>query len=244
MDYLNKVWHYKYWILIAVIVSVALTYLSINKRYIPQRYEAKVEFRINSSLLVGILCENGREAFFDAQLMSRKLQKTGQTKAEMFGETKVFVSLDGSNKYTILTRSSSPNIAYEMTMDLFAIAKDSILAFSSRTPFGHQLERHENYIEILEKGMAMFRNRLMHDSTFHDKEQLLDSVYNDCMDSILLELQNIEPTESPLTILYETPKDEVPKSLSPVWILLLSVIAAIALCSTVILFYRKEDNGK
>ena len=244
MKYLKKVWNYKYQLLAAILLSGVITTLAIAKRYIPQRYEAKVEFRLNSKLTSGILTEKGEELFLNPASFRRQLQESGETLAAKTENSKVIVTLDGSNKYTILARSSKSEDAYDITTKLFDITKDSILAFTARTPFGHQMERHENYVNLLEKGIEVYKESLMADSGMTAKTRLIEDAYKCCMDTVTAGLKEFEPTESPLNILYKTTREEVKKSLSPAWYILLSMAAALAVGLMVILMYDKRSSDR
>ena len=244
MRYLKKVWNYKYQLLAAILLSGVITTLAISKRYIPQRYEAKVEFRLNSKLTSGIMTEKGEELFLNPASFRRQIQENGETLAATRGNSQVIVTLDGSNKFTILTRSSKSEDAYDITTALFEICKDSILAFTARTPFGHQMERHENYVNLLERGIEVYKESLMADSGMRAKTKLIDDAYKCCMDTVTAGLQGFEPTESPLIILYKTSQEEVRKSISPVWYILLSMAAALAVGMLVILMYEKKGNDR
>jgi len=240
MEYLKKVWKYKYLLLITTMVAGLVTTLSISRRYIPQRYEAKVEFRLNSKLSSGILTERGDMLMFDANGMRRLLRNRGEMLTSTSKKNKVIVTLDGSNKYTILTRSVDPKSAYTITSELFEIAKTQILTFTRRTPFGHQMDRHEKYVEVLENGISVMMYDLKSDSAFIDKQQLLNTAYKHCMDTIATGLQNIEPTESPITILYKTPYEEIRLSTSPYWYIFFSMSIALVIGFMVVLLYGKK----
>lgn len=244
MDYLGKLWRYKYWLLLAVVASGIVTTLAISKRYIPQRYEAKVEFRLNGNLTIGILTDDGQVLLFDATAMQCELRERGDQLAEAAGKSEVMVTLDGSNKYTILTRSADPEVAYTITMELFGIAQDSILAYVARAPFGHQMERHEKYVEILENGITVLMDCLKADTSLKDKTQLLETAYKLCMDSVTVGLQGLEPIGGAITVLYKTPKGEVSKSLSPVWYILLSMGATLVIGLIVVLMYGNRNNSE
>lgn len=238
MKYLKKVWNYKYYLLAAILLSGVITTIAISKRYIPQRYEAKVEFRLNSKLTSGILTEKGEELFFNVISFRRQLQESGETLAAATENSQVIVTIDGSNKFTILTRSSKPENAYDITTTLFDISKDSILSFTERTPYGH------HYVNLLEKGLEVYKKCLMADSGMTAKTQLIEDAYKCCMDTVRSNLQGFEPTENPLYILYKTPREDVRKSISPVWYILLSMAAAMAAGLLVILMYEKRSNNR
>lgn len=243
MKYLKKLWKYKYYLLAAIMLSGGITTLAISKRYIPQRYEAKVEFRLNSKLATGILTETGDELFLNADDFISHLKLRGAELTDKKEECKIIITLDRSNKYTILTRSSTPDDAYDITTTMFDITKDSVLAFTTRTPFGHQMERHENYVNLLEKGIEVFVDHINSDTSLTNKKQLIEAAYNCCMDTVTTGLQEFEPTESPITILYKTPREDVHKSISPIWYILLSMGATLAAGLLVILMYEKRSNN-